>query len=65
MLNSTLVTICSLVPILLLIALLVLKEIVRALDSPKKNTWMLLFNLAIIPLLLLFAAILVLRYLFV
>lgn len=62
--NSIFVTICSLIPILLLITLLVLKEVVRALDRPRKETWMLLFNLAIIPLLLLFTIILALRYLF-
>ena len=50
------------IAILLLLVLLVQKELVRALGGPQSRTWMQALNTAIVPLLLAFGFVVVVRF---
>ena len=53
----------GLIAILFLLVLLVLKELVRALETPRAKAWMQAFDIVIVPLLLAFGLVIFVRFL--
>lgn len=60
--NNTLSTPFDLIMVILLLLLLALKELVRSTGHPKSAAWMRILNLAILPLLLIFGAAVIIRF---
>lgn len=60
--SNTYSTIISVIVIVLLLALLLEKELVRAFGSPRSRDWMQALDIAIMPLILAFGIIILVRF---